>query len=198
VPGGPASRIRVEPPRREVRVARSGQGRANPRPRPRRPRRAHARGSLNRQSNCPHCVPQRTVRRREHFVPARAPVRCDIRPPRGGYQPPITPGGGYRLRRTPECLVVMVAIGQKPTDSISAPRRKRREDLWGPAPNPRSNLTRKGPVQRARKTLDRKPPPEPEPAGASKTRALPLPPATPYPRGPSAQVRWSAGDELSP
>lgn len=35
----------------------------------------------------------------------REPADWDIRPSRGGYQPPITPrGGGYRLRLAPECL----------------------------------------------------------------------------------------------
>lgn len=56
-------------------------------------------------------------------------MRCDMRPPRGGYQPPITPGGGYRLRRAPECLRGGVANGQRSTDSIGAPRRERRGDL---------------------------------------------------------------------
>ena len=32
------------------------------------------------------------------------PADRSIRPPRGGRQPPITPGGGYRLRRAPKCL----------------------------------------------------------------------------------------------
>ena len=30
--------------------------------------------------------------------------RCAIHPSEGGYQPPVTPGGGYGLRLTPKCL----------------------------------------------------------------------------------------------
>ena len=52
---------------------------------------------------------------------ARKPdPHCNIHTSRGGYQPPVTPGSGYRLRLTPKCVVIMIAIGQSSTDSVRA------------------------------------------------------------------------------
>ena len=50
----------------------------------------------------------------------KAGPRCAIHPSEGGYQPPVTPGGGYGLRLTPKCLRIMIAIGQPSTDSVGA------------------------------------------------------------------------------
>ncbi len=49
-----------------------------------------------------------------------APARCDMRPSGGGYQLPVTPGDGYRIRLTPKCLWITIAIGQPSTDSLGA------------------------------------------------------------------------------
>lgn len=54
--------------------------------------------------------------------PEKAGPSCTIHPSEGGYQPPVTPGGGYRLRLTPKCLRIMIAIGQPSTDSVGAHR----------------------------------------------------------------------------
>ena len=50
----------------------------------------------------------------------RRDPHCDMHTSRGGYQPPVTPEGGYELRLTPECVVIMIAIGQSSTDSVRA------------------------------------------------------------------------------
>ena len=67
------------------------------------------------------------------FATLNAGPHCPIRPSEGGYQPPITWGPppcseaasgmptGYRLRLTPKCLRIMIAIGQPSTDSFRAP-----------------------------------------------------------------------------
>ena len=52
--------------------------------------------------------------------PVKAGPSCTIHPSEGGYQPPVTPGGGYGLRLTPKCLRIMIAIGQPSTDSVGA------------------------------------------------------------------------------
>ena len=39
-----------------------------------------------------------------HDRAGQSTARCHMRPPRGGCQPPVTPGGGYGLRRAPKCL----------------------------------------------------------------------------------------------
>ena len=52
--------------------------------------------------------------------PTKAGPSCTIHPSEGGYQPPVTPGGGYGLRLTPKCLRIMIAIGQPSTDSVGA------------------------------------------------------------------------------
>ena len=57
---------------------------------------------------------------------------CNIRSSAGGYQPPVTPGGGYGLRLTPECLGILVAIGQPSTDSRRSP-----QETYGSSGHPR-------------------------------------------------------------
>ena len=47
-------------------------------------------------------------------------MHCDISLSRGGYQPPVTPEGGYRHRLAPDYLKVMIASGHSPTDSPCA------------------------------------------------------------------------------
>jgi len=116
-------------------------------------------------------------------------VRCDMRPPRGGYQPPITPGGGYRLRRAPECLRGRVASGQRSTDSIGAPRR--RATRGPPAPTPPMRPRNLSPKSSRRGR--RRPPPGPEqvrtlPGGARPTVAK-RPPSGPPERTPSLGPR---------
>lgn len=43
-----------------------------------------------------------SVRSTWGFATRNAGPICDIHPPKGGYQPPVTPGDGYELRLTPE------------------------------------------------------------------------------------------------
>ena len=60
------------------------------------------------------------------------PATCT--PQSGGYQPPVTPGGGYGLRSTPECLPDNG--GHRPT--IHGLRRsptRRSEGVFGPSPS---------------------------------------------------------------
>lgn len=47
-------------------------------------------------------------------------MHCDISLSRGGYQPPVTPEGGYRHRLAPDYLKVMIASDHSPTDSPCA------------------------------------------------------------------------------
>ena len=47
---------------------------------------------------------RRSARRCVGFATRNAGPPCDVRPSAGGYQPPVTPAGGYGLRLTPECL----------------------------------------------------------------------------------------------
>lgn len=50
--------------------------------------------------SCPRSGPPQPWR----FTTPNAGPRCSIHPSVGGYQPPVTPGGGYRLRLSPKCL----------------------------------------------------------------------------------------------
>lgn len=81
---------------------------------------AEARGTPRGQSNCPHCVPQRRFRRRSTSHPRGRPMGCNMSVPGGGCRPPVTPEGGYRHGRTPDCLGIELAICQKSPDSFSA------------------------------------------------------------------------------
>lgn len=108
-------------------------------------------------------------------------MRCDMRPPRGGYQPPTTPGGGYRLRRAPECLRGRVASGQRSTDSIGAPRR--RATRGPPAPTPPIRPGDRSPKGSRRRR--RRPPPGPEQVRTS--------PGEPRPTVAKATPVWSPG-----
>lgn len=62
-------------------------------------------------SNCPHYVPHRLVPYTEgRMLGTVTPYK--MQPTGGGYLSPVTSGDGYRLRLTPECLGLMLAIGQ--------------------------------------------------------------------------------------
>ncbi len=59
-----------------------------------------------RPSNCPHCVPQRTVRRRDCFAGVSPdPQTATCTPQEEDTSRRSRPRGGYRLRLTPECLM---------------------------------------------------------------------------------------------
>ncbi len=99
------------------------------------------------------------------------------------------PGGGYRLRRAPECLRGRVANGQRSTDSIGAPRR--RATRGPPAPAPPMRPRDRSPESSRRRR--RRPPPGPEqvrtsPGGARPTVAE-RPPSDPPERTPSLGPR---------
>ena len=150
-PGAGKPDSQVEPPRKGARVARNGRGPGEPGTPPERfPTSRSAEGSPAGNPIAPTVFPRERSAAGSTSDPRRSPVHCDICPPRGGYQPPITPGGGYRLRRTSECLTITMAIGHGSTDSISAPRRKRRGDLRGPAPGRPFTPYPRGPSSRSR------------------------------------------------
>ena len=81
--------------------------------------------------SCPRSGPGQTW----GFATLNAGPHCTIRTSDGGYRWPITwvpyraveqltGSHGYRLRLTPECLRIMIAIGQPSTDSFRAHRAK--------------------------------------------------------------------------
>ena len=99
----------------------SGRGRACPEPHPDSPPEPKpAEGTTAGDPIAPTEFPRersaaKTLRAREG-----TPVRCDMRLQRGGYRPPITPGGGYRLEHAPNYLTS--SDGQRPT--VHRPQRR--------------------------------------------------------------------------
>jgi len=160
VPGARRAAPEGGRPRRGARIVdRSGTGGPEPQDPARSPG-AKARGGPAREIQLPPLSSPGDGPPQEHFGAREGPPpHCDIRPPGGGYQPPITPGGGYRLQRAPECLRGMVANGQQSTDSIGASRHEGREDLR----RQRRRFPPPGPKFQGRSRRHRRrPPPRPE------------------------------------
>ena len=111
------------------------------------------------------------------FATLNVGPHCTIRPSVGGYQPPatwappcndMTGSHGCRLRLTPECLRIMIAIGQSSTDSFRAHRPKSMS-LQATLVRPYPLL---GVVSLGYSGRVKRPSPGPEPTAASRAHAV--------------------------